>query len=193
MDDFGPTRIASNCLDLYRPHAFVPIAELIGRLEHVLQELWLSEFGWESLEVFVPIYDTLCGLMALHGFQLGESESRNHGRKCAGPTTIGMPGVNSGFTNSYLFAYTYLVGSVTKQANIYNYQVAKGVAHYVRMMRLQGFERTHSLSPQQLAAKLPCSPRTVQHWEKGDRVPAPYLERALRDLARELAQSAIAT
>jgi hypothetical protein len=42
------------------------------------------------------------------------------------PATIGMPSVNSGFTNSYLFAYTYLVGSVTKQTNIYNYQVAQG-------------------------------------------------------------------
>lgn len=42
------------------------------------------------------------------------------------PATIGEPGVDSGFTNSYLFAYTYLVGSVTKRSNIYNYQVANG-------------------------------------------------------------------
>jgi hypothetical protein len=42
------------------------------------------------------------------------------------PATIGQLGVSSGFTNSYLFAYTYLVGAVTKQTNIYNYQVAKG-------------------------------------------------------------------
>ena len=42
------------------------------------------------------------------------------------PATIGSPGVDSGFTNSYLFAYTYLVGSITKQTNVYNYQVAKG-------------------------------------------------------------------
>ncbi len=42
------------------------------------------------------------------------------------PATIGNPGVDGGFTNSYLFAYTYLVGSVTKRTNIYNYQVAKG-------------------------------------------------------------------
>ena len=26
-----------------------------------------SEFGWSSIEVFVPIYDLLCELMALHG------------------------------------------------------------------------------------------------------------------------------
>ena len=43
------------------------IAELIARLERQLHELWLSEFGWGSLEVFAPIYDTLCEMMALHG------------------------------------------------------------------------------------------------------------------------------
>ena len=43
------------------------IAELITRLERQLHELWLSEFGWGSLEVFAPIYDTLCEMMALHG------------------------------------------------------------------------------------------------------------------------------
>ena len=43
------------------------IAELIARLERVLKELWLSEFGWDSLEVFAPIYDLLCEMMALHG------------------------------------------------------------------------------------------------------------------------------
>ena len=43
------------------------IAELICRLERVLNELWLSEFGWDSIEVFAPVYDLLCELMALHG------------------------------------------------------------------------------------------------------------------------------
>jgi len=43
------------------------IADLIARLERVLNELWLSEFSWSSTEVFVPIYDLLCELMALHG------------------------------------------------------------------------------------------------------------------------------
>ena len=43
------------------------IAELIGRLERVLKELWLSEFGWISIEVFAPVYELLCELMALHG------------------------------------------------------------------------------------------------------------------------------
>jgi hypothetical protein len=43
------------------------IAELIATLERQLHELWLSEFGWASLEVFAPLYDTLCEMMALHG------------------------------------------------------------------------------------------------------------------------------
>jgi len=41
------------------------------------------------------------------------------------PSTIGMPGLNGAFINSYLYAYTYLVGAVTKQTNIYNYEVSK--------------------------------------------------------------------
>jgi hypothetical protein len=44
-----------------------PVAELIARLERILHELWLTEFAWRSLEVFAPIYDLLCEVMALHG------------------------------------------------------------------------------------------------------------------------------
>ncbi len=43
------------------------LAELMARLEGMLHELWLTEFAWQSLEVFVPIYDLLCEMMALHG------------------------------------------------------------------------------------------------------------------------------
>jgi hypothetical protein len=43
------------------------IAELIETLERQLHELWLSEFVWASLEVFAPIYELLCEMMALHG------------------------------------------------------------------------------------------------------------------------------
>jgi hypothetical protein len=43
------------------------VADLIARLERVLHELWLTEFAWQSLEVFAPIYDLLCEMMALHG------------------------------------------------------------------------------------------------------------------------------
>jgi hypothetical protein len=41
--------------------------ELLSRLGRTLHELWLSEFAWESIEVFAPIYDLLCEMMALHG------------------------------------------------------------------------------------------------------------------------------
>ncbi len=43
------------------------VSGLIHRLERMLHELWLTEFAWHSLEVFVPIYDLLCEMMALHG------------------------------------------------------------------------------------------------------------------------------
>jgi hypothetical protein len=43
------------------------IGDLISRLGRVLHELWLTEFGWHSIEVFAPIYDLLCEMMALHG------------------------------------------------------------------------------------------------------------------------------
>ena len=43
------------------------ISDLMSRLERVLKDLWLSEFGWNSIEVFAPVYDLLCELMALHG------------------------------------------------------------------------------------------------------------------------------
>lgn len=44
-----------------------PTAELMTKLERVLHELWLTEFAWPSLEVFAPLYDLLCEMMALHG------------------------------------------------------------------------------------------------------------------------------
>jgi hypothetical protein len=44
-----------------------PVFELLARLERTLHELWLTEFSWQSLEVFAPIYDLLCEMMALHG------------------------------------------------------------------------------------------------------------------------------
>jgi hypothetical protein len=47
--------------------ANAPVAELIDRLGRALHELWLSELAWRSLEVFTPIYDLLCEMMALHG------------------------------------------------------------------------------------------------------------------------------
>ena len=43
------------------------IEDLIFRLERILHELWLTEFAWNSLEVFAPIYDLICEMMAQHG------------------------------------------------------------------------------------------------------------------------------
>ena len=37
------------------------------RLERILHELWLREFAWESIEVFAPIYDLICEMMAQCG------------------------------------------------------------------------------------------------------------------------------
>ena len=37
------------------------------RLRRVLHELWLGEYGWKSIDVFAPIYDLICEMMALHG------------------------------------------------------------------------------------------------------------------------------
>ena len=49
-----------------------PVAELIRQLGGTLHELWLSEFSWGSIEVFAPIYDLLCEMMALHGMALAQ-------------------------------------------------------------------------------------------------------------------------
>lgn len=43
------------------------IQGLIVRLRRHLHELWLGEDGWQSIEVFAPIYDLIREKMALHG------------------------------------------------------------------------------------------------------------------------------
>jgi len=40
---------------------------LIVRLRRVLHELWLTEYAWRSVEVFAPVYDLICSMMALEG------------------------------------------------------------------------------------------------------------------------------
>lgn len=40
------------------------VKDLIMRLERILHELWLQEFVWESIDVFAPIYDLICEMMA---------------------------------------------------------------------------------------------------------------------------------
>jgi len=51
------------------------IGELVHRLHKTLRVVWLSEYGWSSIEVFAPIYDILCAMMALHGFVFAKTET----------------------------------------------------------------------------------------------------------------------
>ena len=45
------------------------------RLRRVLHELWLGEYGWKSIDVFAPIYDLICEMMALHGLVFARCDS----------------------------------------------------------------------------------------------------------------------
>lgn len=56
---------APHASTLLRQHP--QIEALVIRLRRVLHELWLSEYGWKSIEVFAPIYGLICEMMALHG------------------------------------------------------------------------------------------------------------------------------
>lgn len=50
------------------------IEALFLRLGRVLHELWLTEYAWDSIEVFAPIYDLICEMMALHGLVFARHE-----------------------------------------------------------------------------------------------------------------------
>jgi hypothetical protein len=56
---------APGVAELFRKYP--QIHPLIVRLRRVLHELWLSEYAWQSIEVFAPIYDLIREMMALHG------------------------------------------------------------------------------------------------------------------------------
>jgi hypothetical protein len=51
------------------------IGELVHRLRRTLHELWLTEFGWSSIEVFSPIYETICAMMAFQGFVFAKTDT----------------------------------------------------------------------------------------------------------------------
>jgi hypothetical protein len=51
------------------------IGVLIQRLRRTLHQLWLSEYGWSWIEVFAPIYDILCAMMALQGFAFTKTDT----------------------------------------------------------------------------------------------------------------------
>jgi hypothetical protein len=58
--------------ELFQKHP--KIHPLIVRLRRVLHELWLSEYAWQSIEVFTPIYDLIREMMALHGLAFARHE-----------------------------------------------------------------------------------------------------------------------
>jgi len=51
------------------------IGDLVRRLRQMLHELWLSEYGWSSIEVFAPIYEIIYAMMALHGFVFAKTDT----------------------------------------------------------------------------------------------------------------------
>jgi hypothetical protein len=58
--------------ELFQKHPH--IHPLIVRLRRVLHELWLREYAWQSIEIFTPIYDLICEMMALHGLAFARHE-----------------------------------------------------------------------------------------------------------------------
>ena len=65
----------------HTPHASAVLREhpeisiLVDRLGKALRQLWLTEYGWSSIEVFAPIYDILCTMMALQGFAFAKTDT----------------------------------------------------------------------------------------------------------------------
>lgn len=51
---------------------------------------------------------------------------------------------------------------------------------------LKKFRASHELTQKNLADLLQIPCRTIENWESGINVPAPYLKRALQDLAKSL-------
>lgn len=56
-------------------HEYPKIETLFLRLHRVLHDLWLTEYAWDSIEVFAPIYDLICEMMALHGLVFARHET----------------------------------------------------------------------------------------------------------------------
>jgi len=68
-------------LQTHAPHASAllrkhpEIGVLFDRLRRTLHQLWLTEYGWSSIEVFASIYDILCSMMALHGLVFAKTDT----------------------------------------------------------------------------------------------------------------------
>lgn len=50
------------------------IDSIIASLQLELNRLWLTEYGWESIEVFAPIYELICQMMGLCGFVFARND-----------------------------------------------------------------------------------------------------------------------
>ena len=66
------------------------ILSLIVRLRRVLHEMWLSEYAWQSIEVFAPIYELICEMMALHGLAFADMRT-NGASSCVKRNTRPRP------------------------------------------------------------------------------------------------------
>lgn len=58
--------------ELFQKHP--EIHSLIVRLHRSLHELWLTEYAWQSIEVFTPVYELICEMMALYGLAFAKHE-----------------------------------------------------------------------------------------------------------------------
>jgi hypothetical protein len=59
-------RLPDRCPQLTSIQEYPHVERLFVRLQCALHELWLREYSWKSIEVFAPIYDLICAMMALH-------------------------------------------------------------------------------------------------------------------------------
>jgi hypothetical protein len=62
--DMQMQRDAQHAVTLLQEYPHVE--SLFVHLRCALHELWLTESNWGSIEVFAPIYDLICAMMALH-------------------------------------------------------------------------------------------------------------------------------
>jgi hypothetical protein len=86
-------------------HRDSDVEALVVRLRRVLHELWLNECGWQSIEVFAPIYDLICAMMALYGLVFArrgdewrmvmceDENAASEIQECAGEVDIATRGV----------------------------------------------------------------------------------------------------
>jgi hypothetical protein len=71
--ELGLNENAPVASDLLRRHSETEV--LILRLHRSLKALWLTEYAWETVEVFVPIYELIREMMAFHGLVFARHEA----------------------------------------------------------------------------------------------------------------------